>query len=441
MQTVYTLLFLLFTPLLSAQTCPTAIAFDINGQPVINFDNEAQADFFVDDDATCPPGATCNQIFSYTLDGSASNGSVVNGTGLSGKIEERIANGPPTLYLFDPSVIAANGVTAGVFTGTLSLAASNNGNVTCTYTDGLAPGSNDGRACPTAIAFNNNGQPLINFNSESEADFFVNSDACTPPDLCNQLFFYTLSGTAANGDAINGTGLINQAQDLNNQAAILLTDNDVMAPNGTSAGTFSGTLTLAASNGGNTVCQFGSGLLPVTYNQLTAVRLEERVYVRWTTQQELNNNYFEVQRSSDGSTFRTIARVVGGGTSDIPLHYEYVDHNVAASISYYRLLQVDFDESTKTTSTLVVGSYLTDTSLNFVQNPVQRGAILRVTYPLVSEQTDLEIYTSSGRVARRLSLAPSTRAAEVSLVGLPDGYYIVRLRGSTVPARQLVIVE
>lgn len=65
--------------------------------------------------------------------------------------------------------------------------------------------------------------------------------------------------------------------------------------------------------------------------------------IAWACQTETNNNYFVLQRSSDGMQFSNVCVVPGAGNSVQPTYYNYNDGNfVPGSINYYRLLQVDY---------------------------------------------------------------------------------------------------
>ncbi len=83
--------------------------------------------------------------------------------------------------------------------------------------------------------------------------------------------------------------------------------------------------------------------LPVKLTGFAGTVKDNVVVLTWTTVTELNNDYFEVQRSLDGSLFETIGRVEGNGTTNGSVDYRYVHSSPAAGASYYRLRQVDFD--------------------------------------------------------------------------------------------------
>lgn len=63
--------------------------------------------------------------------------------------------------------------------------------------------------------------------------------------------------------------------------------------------------------------------LPVVFGDIAALLDGENLYASWTTLQEINNDYFEVQLSDDGKHFSTIATLKSkDGNSDRPQHYE-----------------------------------------------------------------------------------------------------------------------
>ncbi|OQP57469.1 hypothetical protein A4R26_24160 [Niastella populi] len=96
------------------------------------------------------------------------------------------------------------------------------------------------------------------------------------------------------------------------------------------------------------------GPLPVTLLNFTARPHGNAVLVNWNTSMEVNNKYFIVERSADGSVFTEIGRLAGAGNSDHEKRYQFTDVNPLAGISYYRLRQVDFDGQFALSSTATV---------------------------------------------------------------------------------------
>jgi len=69
----------------------------------------------------------------------------------------------------------------------------------------------------------------------------------------------------------------------------------------------------------------------------------KEVQVNWITSTETNNDYFSVERSTDGINFSPIGTVKGAGNSSTQKKYSWIDADPVVGKSYYRLKQTDFD--------------------------------------------------------------------------------------------------
>jgi hypothetical protein len=65
--------------------------------------------------------------------------------------------------------------------------------------------------------------------------------------------------------------------------------------------------------------------------------------LNWSTASENNNDYFSIEKTTDGINFHTISNVDGAGNSYSNINYEYEDYDISEGITYYRLKQTDFD--------------------------------------------------------------------------------------------------
>ena len=83
--------------------------------------------------------------------------------------------------------------------------------------------------------------------------------------------------------------------------------------------------------------------LPVELLTFNATPVNNQVNVTWSTATEINNDHFELERSSDAKNFEAIAEVKGAGNSSSLKNYEYNDKFPLSGVSYYRLKQVDFN--------------------------------------------------------------------------------------------------
>ncbi|MEO9873016.1 MAG: hypothetical protein ABJF63_21205, partial [Ekhidna sp.] len=84
-------------------------------------------------------------------------------------------------------------------------------------------------------------------------------------------------------------------------------------------------------------------VLPVELLDFSAIAIENRVNLFWSTVTELNNDYFELFHSTDGVEFVSIGTVEGNGTTNELIEYGFTHEKPALGDNYYKLRQVDFD--------------------------------------------------------------------------------------------------
>ncbi len=84
-------------------------------------------------------------------------------------------------------------------------------------------------------------------------------------------------------------------------------------------------------------------LLPVELSKFKASYVRDDVILEWTTEFEIQNEGFVVQRSENSVTWTDLNFVEGHVDSDVPMEYQYVDRSPDGNRLYYRLLQRDLD--------------------------------------------------------------------------------------------------
>ncbi len=86
----------------------------------------------------------------------------------------------------------------------------------------------------------------------------------------------------------------------------------------------------------------GSQVLPVELIEFTAKSNESGASLNWITASEIDNDGFEIQKSSNGTDFEVIGFVNGAGNSNEITSYKFIDTNFINE-AFYRLKQIDFD--------------------------------------------------------------------------------------------------
>ena len=88
----------------------------------------------------------------------------------------------------------------------------------------------------------------------------------------------------------------------------------------------------------------GGGALPVSLSAFDALLNDEgKVDITWTTMSEQDNELFSVQRTADGDYFEEVEEVPGAGNSIVRIDYSVTDEDPLLGMSYYRLMQQDYD--------------------------------------------------------------------------------------------------
>jgi exopolysaccharide biosynthesis protein len=111
--------------------------------------------------------------------------------------------------------------------------------------------------------------------------------------------------------------------------------------------------------------------LPVKLLQFSAMPHGKSVQLNWETENEFNNDYFTIQRSANGRSFKDVVRVKGTTGSIRKLQYRSVDYAPLEGKSYYRLKQTDLDGKTSYSNTVAVNFQKSDGGkLLIYPNPV-----------------------------------------------------------------------
>jgi len=108
----------------------------------------------------------------------------------------------------------------------------------------------------------------------------------------------------------------------------------------TTSGSVSGTV---SSFSPFTLGTVGANPLPIKLVTFYGEKQQKNNVLRWTTASEKNNDYFTIEKTTDGKEFYEVGRIEGAGNSIYQNSYSLTDANVDEVLNYYRLVQTDFD--------------------------------------------------------------------------------------------------
>ncbi|MFN8253335.1 MAG: hypothetical protein U0V75_15815 [Ferruginibacter sp.] len=144
-------------------------------------------------------------------------------------------------------------------------------------------------------------------------------------------------------------------------------------------------------------------ILPVNLLDFNARKQDKNAVVKWSvTGEDFNTNYYDLQRSTDGSTFNTIAKIPARRQPGIQ-HYEYNDQNITtlgAKNVYYRMKQYDFDGRFAASGIRQVRVDMDAAEVQVFPNPVKDGFYVAVPAPALAgaKKAKLTLIAADGRV-------------------------------------------
>jgi hypothetical protein len=148
------------------------------------------------------------------------------------------------------------------------------------------------------------------------------------------------------------------------------------------------------------------------------------VDISWATAMELNNDFFSVERSTDGINWTVLEEIPGAGNASTVINYTTVDLTPVDGVSYYRLKQTDFD------------GQFTYSNVNTVQITNRRLTITAFPNPTKGQITikkakmdqSFKLYNSVGQdVTSHFGTVTAPERFNLDLTNLPTGIYKIKV--------------
>ncbi|MCW3071690.1 MAG: hypothetical protein JWO44_1580 [Bacteroidetes bacterium] len=159
--------------------------------------------------------------------------------------------------------------------------------------------------------------------------------------------------------------------------------------------------------------------LPIELLSFTGVAGTDGNLLSWSTATETNNDYFELERGSDASTFVSIGTIDGHGNSSSVLNYDFPDHHPMPGINYYRLKQVDFNGDYTYSNAIAIDTE-EDSFVLAYPNP---SSSQQVSVGVSENISEISIYNMMGEVVYHSGLV-SGKTFSVDV--LAKGVYVIK---------------
>jgi hypothetical protein len=172
-------------------------------------------------------------------------------------------------------------------------------------------------------------------------------------------------------------------------------------------------------------------LIPVELVNFTGKVEKNKHILSWQTATEINADYFEVEKSEDGSNFGPLsinAKIKAFGNSSKPQNYSTTDENVSIGANYYRLRMVDLDGKEKY-SDIVTLQAESKLSAKISPNPFEKTVLIELNSLINNDLVTAELMDVSGKILIRKTIQMTEKTTQFSFdtEGSPSGFYFVRL--------------
>ncbi len=183
--------------------------------------------------------------------------------------------------------------------------------------------------------------------------------------------------------------------------------------------------------------------LPVKLLGFGATLGNNNVSLKWGTENEINLNHFELEKSVNGEKFTSAGIVFANGNS-ILNNYAFSDkvNTTEANIIYYRLRLVDKNGSSEYSEIIRIKiSNETKSNLSIITYPNPVINEVHVTLPVgwQNKKVMYEVFNASGGNVKKMEIEKSILTQIINVTNLSAGFYIVRAtcQGGTVQQKMI----
>lgn len=172
-------------------------------------------------------------------------------------------------------------------------------------------------------------------------------------------------------------------------------------------------------------------ILPVTLVDYNAkLNSNGSVALTWKTAEEVNNDYFLLERSTDGKTFSKVTTIVAKGDNAA---YSYTDNVAFNGTVYYRLTQFDTNGNSQELGVKAVNLSLSENETIVFPNPNNGDKFYVKATPSARASAKVSLYNTVGQQIFSTQAKATDGIFEVTLSQKPaTGIYLIKIDGQFV---------
>ncbi len=185
-------------------------------------------------------------------------------------------------------------------------------------------------------------------------------------------------------------------------------------------------------------------VLPVKVIDFRAYQQGSGVQIGWTCLNEMNMDYYEVERSANATDFVTLGSVAALNSGQPSVNYSFYDRQPLQGDNYYRIKVLGKDGSISYTNTevVVIGGGLS--GINIFPNPVTQHTFTLQLANIPAGRYTLIIFNTLGQklLNQEINHAGGSASQTIYLpAGTARGEYHVKLFGTGLEVNKMMTVE
>ncbi|CAN5403460.1 hypothetical protein BH10BAC2_BH10BAC2_46110 [soil metagenome] len=180
---------------------------------------------------------------------------------------------------------------------------------------------------------------------------------------------------------------------------------------------------------GATVTSVCENVLPLNLIRFTLAKSGSSNILSWSTSEEINTSYFEIQQSINNTSFDAIGKVLAGKNT-APNNYQFTDARPLNGTNFYRLKIADAD-GRFTYSPILQSSNTKVLDITIYPNPVKDRIVLNINSK-TKTSFNISVTDMQGRILLTtvLTVDEGISKREINASALKQGTYFVRMESA-----------
>ncbi len=172
------------------------------------------------------------------------------------------------------------------------------------------------------------------------------------------------------------------------------------------------------------LCVIPNCVLPVKINSFEGAVENCTSKITWTAQSEINLKEYEVQYSTDGTSFTTIGKLNAGNQIAASNSYAFIHSAPVIGKGFYRLKIIDLQGKYEYSNKIILNINCTGNAVLIYPNPVKDYINISILNPNSTFSTNADLYNTNGQVL--LSQIIKNGSNQMDVKKLSTGiYYLV----------------